>query len=827
MQKKILSPKYISAMPRRIDAVSIRLSHAQLALLLILILGGAGSLNAQDSSSADPSDPVTAAPAAAASTPQLATVVVQATALPGGSAIDIDKVPSNVQTLSASDLSRGGSASLTQALSTQLGSINVNDNLDDPFQPDILYRGFEASPVLGTPQGLAVYQNGVRINEAFGDTVNWDLFPDMAIDRVNIVSSNPVYGLNALGGAVTVDMKNGFNYQGGEFDMSGGSFGQRSTAAQYGTNSGTFGLYVAAKALDQDGWRDFASDSLRQFYTDLSARTDRLSFDLSYTYADNHLDGQGSAPVQTLAISRALVFTGPQANDNTLNFVTLNGSFKVTDNWSLQGVLYYRRYQQIVSNGNTTDYTGCTSDALAGSLCQSDGLTPVTNSAGQNLPDISEGGSVPIGENDFETINSTSRGATLQISGGQSIFGHDNQFTAGAALDYARVNFYSGAQIGIIDSQLSVLPSSLVVDTPEGSAFGATPVSLLANDRTLGLYVTDTFDLTPDFSLTGSGRYNVANVDLHDQLGTNLTGNNHYTHFNPAIGGTYKVLPTLTLYGGVSTNTRTPTASEIECSDPLQPCLLPSNLAGDPPTLRQVVAHTSELGLRGKIPSASAAGNGLSWNISAFRTGSDDDIYGIATSVSSGFFQNIGSTRRQGIEGGVNYRIDQWSYYFNYSYVDATFQSAIQLPSPSNPYQDANGNIQVVPGDRLPGIPRNRIKTGVDYMVSPQWKVGASLIIVGSQYYFGDESNQNAPLPGYHVVNLHASYQVARQIELFGSIDNLLNSRYATYGIYSDPTGIGAQGIPADGVTNGPGVDNRFESPAAPIAVFGGLRISF
>jgi outer membrane receptor protein involved in Fe transport len=131
----------------------------------------------------------------------LQTIEVTATALPG-TAIGIDKIPGNVQVLSSADLTREGSASLTGALNSGLSSVSVNDDLDDPFQPDILYRGFEASPVLGTPQGLAVYQNGVRINEAFGDTVNWDLFPDIAIDQVELVSSNPLYGLNALGGAI-------------------------------------------------------------------------------------------------------------------------------------------------------------------------------------------------------------------------------------------------------------------------------------------------------------------------------------------------------------------------------------------------------------------------------------------------------------------------------------------------------------------------------------------------------------------------------------------------------------------------------------------------
>jgi outer membrane cobalamin receptor len=149
------------------------------------------------------------------------TVTVVGTSPVPGSYIDADKLPSTTRTLSSEDVSRSGTPNLTRALNDQLGSVSINDDLDDPFQPDILFRGFEASPVLGTPQGLAVYQNGVRINEAFGDTVNWDLFPDIAIDRVDVMSSNPVYGLNALGGAVVLTMKNGFTYQGGEAELSG------------------------------------------------------------------------------------------------------------------------------------------------------------------------------------------------------------------------------------------------------------------------------------------------------------------------------------------------------------------------------------------------------------------------------------------------------------------------------------------------------------------------------------------------------------------------------------------------------------------------------
>jgi iron complex outermembrane recepter protein len=760
--------------------------------------------------------------------PQLQTIVVESTAIPG-TRIDIDKVPGNVQVLSAADLTRDGSASLTSALNSNLSSVNFNDDLDDPFQPDILYRGFEASPVLGTPQGLAVYQNGVRINEAFGDTVNWDLFPDIAINQVELVSSSPVYGLNALGGAISVTMKNGFTYQGADVELSGGSYGQRAVTAQFGLNSGAFGFYVAGRALDWDGWRWFSNDRMRDLYAVFSAHTDTATLDLSYTRSDNMMNGQGPSPVQLLAVNRSLVFTGPQTNINTLDFVTLNGTLKVTDTWSLQSVLYYRQHAQTVSNGNTTDYEACSN--TPGILCQPDGVTPLMNPAGQTLPDISDGGTVYIGENDFELIHTWGRGATLQATDDESIFGHDNQFTLGAAIDYASTSFYTGAQIGVINSQLLVLPSNLIVDTPENSPGAVAngdpvPVSVDSINKNLGAYLTDTFNVTPDLAVTASGRYNIAHVDLADQLGANLNGNNRFVHFNPALGATYKVLPTMTLYGGLSQDTRTPTASEIECSNPLTPCLLPTNLAGDPPNLHQVVAHTAELGLRGTTPAAAGAG-ALSWNLSVFRTLLKDDIFGIATSVSQGFFQNIGDTRRQGVEAGLNYRAENWSAYANYSYVQATFRSPLTVPSPSNPYQNALGDIQVVPGDHLPGIPDHRLKLGADYKIIPSWTVGATLNLVSSFYYVGDESNQLAPIPGYTTVNLHTTYEPVPHFEVFASINNLFNRKYATWGILSDPTGIGAPGIPVDGVTNGPGVNNRFLSPAAPFEAFGGVRITF
>ncbi len=291
--------------------------------------------------------------------------------------------------------------------------MNVNANLNDPFQPDLLYRGFEAlAGALGTPQGLAVYQNGVRVNEAFGDTVNWDLIPDLAIDRVDIVSSNPVYGLNALGGAVVVTMKNGFTHQGFQSEFAGGSFGQRSEEFEYGKQVGNIAAYLAGRMFDEDGWRQFSPDHVRQLYADIGARGNGGSIDISFTGANNFLSGEGSTPQQTLALNRSLDFTTPQNNVNQLEFVTLNGSYEMTDRLSFQVNAYRREFHQTVVNGNTTNYAACTS--LSGFICQRDGATPLSGSNGALIPDISQGGAIPIGQDDLETIHAVGLGGTLQ-----------------------------------------------------------------------------------------------------------------------------------------------------------------------------------------------------------------------------------------------------------------------------------------------------------------------------------------------------------------------------------------------------------------------------
>jgi len=530
----------------------------------------------------------------------------------------------------------------------------------------------------------------------------------------------------------------------------------------------------------------------------------------------NALWALGRAPLEHRSDSLSAAFR----NLNRDAREDLSASYQATNTLSFQGNAYRREFHQTVSNGNTTDFIACTTGN--GLLCQPDGVTPLTSTTNGTILDLSNGGTIPIGENDFETIHAITYGGSAQTTYTGGLFGHENNFVVGGSIDSSTIDFQTANEVGQINPSLQVEASGFYVFTPENSFFTPVPVGLRTISTYYGAFFSDTFNVTPALAVTASGRYNFATIDLNDYEGSNLTGYSTYARFNPAIGATYKILPGLTAYAGYSEGNRTPSPSELECANPALPCVLPSSLSSDP-SLKQVVSHTYEAGLRGKFTLPDLVPGRFGWNFGLFRTDLDNDIYGVATSISTTFFENIGSTRRQGIETGIAYNDEKWSVYGNYSLVDATFQSPLTLPSPSNPFADAAGNIQVSPGDRLPGIPEHQLKLGADYHVTPHWTVGGTFIFNSDQFFRGDESNQNKPLPGYEVVNLHSSYEVTKNFELFADISNLFDTRYATFGEFGDPTGVGAPGVP----TNGIGVDNRFVSPAAPIAVFGGVRITF
>ncbi len=736
--------------------------------------------------------------------------------------IDRDRVPANTQVMTTADVDHSRALSLLDSLSTALPGVSLGDQSGNAFQRDLNYRGFVASPVPGTPQGLAVYQNGVRINESYGDIVNWDFIPEMAINRLSLVPSNPIFGLNAIGGALSIEMKNGFTYQGKEAEAMFGSYGRRSAAAQVGVQDGNLSAYAAFDATNDDGWRQFSSASqLRRMYLDLGARNDQTELHMTFTGADNTLGAAAATPVELLNQRWSTVYTWPQTTHHRLAFLTSSLSYAPTDTLSFQGNAYYRGFWQAHVDGNGTDAQPCDpGGALPGQLCIGDGNTAINQNAA--TPNTLAP-SAFLGEIDRNWTATNSFGGTAQATSTARLFNHDNHVAVGVSVDHGRTQFTGTSELGTVDQNLFVSGTGVYINQP---ADDVTPVNLRALNTYTGVFATDSFDVTTKLAVTAGGRFNIAQINLMDETGADplLNSSSRYERINPVIGATYKITPHFTAYAGYSEANRAPTPLELGCSSPTMPCMIDNFLIADPP-LKQVVSRTYEAGLRGSFTTGDKTGQ-LGWGLGAFRTGLTDDIINVASTVPMfGYFQNAGKTLREGIEARLSYRWNRWNTYANYTYVNAVYENPLTISSPNNPYADANGNIFVNPGDHLPAVPAHRFKAGAEYAVTDGWKLGTDLNVVGSQYLIHDDANQNPRVPAYWVVNLHGSYQVTRNIEVFGLVNNLFNQHYYAAGTLASTAGFNSNTFGGNNllVLNDP----RTFLPGMPLAVYAGIRAKF
>ncbi len=276
-----------------------------------------------------------------------------------GSSIPIGKYPGAVGRASAADIERSGTTFVPSIIQQTVPGAILEDLQGNGFQQNLEYRGFNSSPLNGVPQGLAVYQNGVRINESFGDIVNWDFLPDSAIEGITIVGANPVFGLNALGGAVTVLMRDGFNFQGTEIDARAGSFGRVQGELATGQRSGTWGAFLSLEGIKDDGWRQFSPATIRRGYADIGAKDDTTEVHLNFTAADNFVGATTAAPVQLLDLNWSNSFTSPQVTTNKMTMVSLNGQVKATPTLTFSGVTYYRWFQQVHADANLAEASEC------------------------------------------------------------------------------------------------------------------------------------------------------------------------------------------------------------------------------------------------------------------------------------------------------------------------------------------------------------------------------------------------------------------------------------------------------------------------------------
>jgi outer membrane receptor protein involved in Fe transport len=695
--------------------------------------------------------PFASAVAAAAEPVRLAPVeVIGSTPLPG-SDVPREQVPSNVQTIDAATLRQSQAVTLPEAMLQHLPSVNVNEVQGNPFQLDVNYRGFTASPLLGTPQGLSVYQDGVRVNEPFGDIVNWDLIPLLAIESVSLMpGSNPLFGLNTLGGALVLQTKSGLSSPGTEMALTAGSFGRRKLDAAHGVRLGDLHAFAAITGFQEDGWRDFSPSRVRNAFVKVGQRRDALEWDLATTYARTNLTGNGLLPESMLVVRREQTYTRPDITRNDMWMTALNGSYRLNGQQRVAALVYQRLNRTRTLNGDVNDEF-------------------------DDLPDA------PAVENRTHT-RQRSYGLALQWSH----VGPSTHFSVGTSHDRGRSRFRQMQAEGAFDAaRLVVAP-----ETPDLTA------QLRGATRTSSLYFTHTYSLLSNLQLTLSARYNVTHVQTTDELNgagvPNLNGDFTYRKLNPALGATWQAFPAFALYGGFSQGNRAPSPIELGCADPAQPCTLPNALQSDP-FLKQVVARTVEFGLRGRAPADAR------WNAAAFRTDSTDDIVFVGTSVSAsrGFFQNFGRTRREGFELGFSGRTAGVEWQGSYSFVRATFESPACVVSQSNSSAGtsprcAAEQIEVNQGNRIPGVPLHNFKLNVLGRPLDGLTVGSTLMAYSTQYVRGNENNAHradggsfsgsGKVAGYALLDLYARYDLGASWQLFAKVSNVLNKDYASAG---------------------------------------------
>ncbi|AGP86906.1 MULTISPECIES: TonB-dependent receptor [Alteromonas] len=719
----------------------------------------------------------------------------------------------NVQTLTQDDIEGSVNRSLPELLKTQLASVNLNDVQNNPFQPDLQYRGFTASPLLGLPQGISVYLNGGRVNEAFGDTVHWDLMPLDAIDTVSLYSgSNPLFGQNTLGGALALTTKTGFSFNANEIDLQAGQFGQKAASVESGGNNDHWAYYVNLNHYEEDGWRDYSPSEVQQLFTSLAYKSDKMHLDMNLFMADNELLGNGASPIELLDIEgREAVYTHPDQTNNELTHVNITGDFVLTNTLSLTANMFYRDTQTQSINGDDSDFGACQFADGRVTLCEfedddDDDDDPLDSDGDDDddddLPVVGEGDDIEavefigfdddtalaeISNVDADELDGTyntgrtdakATGLSFQLAKQYALSGFSSELIVGASYTKGDVNYAADTTFGILENESA--QDSRTVLPIDGLMAQEARVRLDVDTTAWSLFFMNSTQLSSAVSLNLGGRFNRDHIvmeDLIDDGEGSLDGDHRFTQFNPAVGVDFTIDEQSHLNLAISQSSRTPSPAELSCADEDDPCRLPNGFVADPP-LDQVVTQTIEANYTTRI-------DNVDLMLNVFHSRSKDDIiFQQAGSVASrGYFINVDETQRQGVEFSVGSTWEKLTYRLNYNYLNATYESTFTSFSPFNP----QGPDRVVtPGDKIPGQPEHLVKLYADYALSDKARLGAEVISASSQYFRGDEANENEKIDGYVIANVYASYRFNDTFTASLRVNNVFDKDYETFGTYGE-----------------------------------------
>lgn len=788
------------------------------------------------------------------------------TPLPG---VPIDKATAttNIQSATAKEIEESKALNVTDFMNSTMQSVTVNDYTGNPFQQDLNFRGFTASPQIGTPQGISVYLDGVRVNEAFGDVMNWDLIPMNAVESLNMIpGSNPLFGLNTLGGALAIRTKDGFkdNYLRAQYLA--GSWGREQAQFSNGINNGTIALFTAYNHFKEGGWRDNSPSNLRQLFNKGTVRLESGELNFSAINIDTDLVGNGMLPYEMAEQNRKQVFTSPDEVKNSLEHYNLSGSWYVNDVLTLSAMGYKRRMIQSAVGADVYD---------------------AYYAAQQVWDPINYPGADRInGIFNYMDLNQQSQGYTLQAA----LDLEKHQMVFGASRDSNDIRFLQSQLLGEINEDHEVAPVNNPVFDPLFDFAVYRNIlrnNLTGSSRTKSIFLFDTWSPRDNLHVSMGVRWNWTNVKnyLEAEVGkdpynytpadlqrlrcavpgepaqnkglfTCTSGDYDYRSFNPSLGVTWEFKENLSAYTNVSRGARAPTVIELGCANDKtkdntvgstnyqQGCSIPTSLSADP-YLKQVRSTAYELGLRGTETD-------LDWNIGLFRTDLTDDILFVPLGRKNrGVFDNFGQTLRQGLEMGVKWAWGNERFSLNYTLMKATFESSARLVNPANSSNSQNSNnvnaqayVDVKAGDELPGMPNHIMQASWNHRFNDQFDTTLSMIMHSSSYVRGNENNEHQPrdkegiefydyigdgsIPGYAVFNFRANYKVSPGINMFLKVDNIFDREYSTAGNLA-LTPFNAAGRFLTGTNQAASEWNNttFIGPGAPRAVWIGFSIDW
>lgn len=642
---------------------------------------------------------------------------------------DVDEtIPAQVDKVDVRNLSPG-SAGAANALS-RLPGVSVYDDQGTPAQPTLEVRGFNISPVVGVAQGVSVFLDGVRINEADAQEVNFDLIPMDAVERAQLIRGPAtLYGKNTLAGALLFFSQRGSDVPVLSAEVSGGSFGAYGATVNAGGRSNGLDGYLSANFLDETGWRDQSGIRERSLFLNVGRKRDSTDLALTVMYANDNIAEPGSLPASWLAVNRQFNYTGGDFFAPELWHLSLRGE-RPWGAGMLRGALYFRHLSAEQFNVNVE---APSSDAF---------------------------------------ITNASYGLTGEWAALLRAWGRALALTVGGELGAADVK--------------ETIYARLTADTSVHYPGECDPATgLCANvhvpETDAAFFAQAVLQLSASTSLTAALRGDYVRLPFQDLYDSANSATSSYTHLSPRIGANFTVSPTVRGYATIGGGFRAPAPVELGCASPDAPCPLPYALGDDPP-LRPVTLTSYEIGADWE-PNGGVG----TLDASLFLTDVHDEIVFTASTNTTGYFVNIPHTQRQGIElsGTLKLPLGMRAS-ASYTHLLASYQSTGLLSS-SLPVPDS-----IKPGNVFPLSPSDRVTFTLGATkVLGAGALDAELAMnaVSTQYLRGDDANAEAPLPGYAVWRLRFAYQL-EHLGVSLAVRNLFDHVFSSFGTYgNNPVG--------------------------------------